>query len=246
MEDIYSVKMRASQKSDGKSVHISGAERMVPFSELGECIDGMTKRALNHPKGSPDDLNIKVEKINIDDILTVPALNTVTVEVESKEEGRDYLIKFLKNRSVENAEAIVGLLASTKNMSGAVLLDMRTLKSLEKDHSRGIRVTNMDYKNPAHRNIISDKSHYREALALASKVVSCPQIWGELCISDDPDYVTGYIATKQDGYTRITKLKEKGVPRGARIFLYQGRDDEIDECIEYLTEKKVWIDEENI
>lgn len=246
MEDIFSVKMRASLKTREKSLHISGAERIVNSEQLQNCIDSMTKRALEHSKGTPNEINIKLEKLSTDEILTIPCLKTTTVEVDNKDEGLDYIRNFLKRNNVKNVEEIINLLLTTRDMSGAILLDMNTFERLEHNPLKGVRVTNMDYKNGLEMNILSDKSHYREALALASKVVYCPQIWGEICISDDPNYVTGYIATKSEGYVRITKLKELGSSQGARIFLYNGSKEEIKECIDYLTEKKVWIDEEKI
>lgn len=54
-----------------------------------------------------------------------------------------------------------------------------------------------------------------------------PHIIAEICIFDDPDYVTGYVASKQTGYVRITKLKEIGNPDGGRIFLYRGQREEV-------------------
>ncbi|MDI5789105.1 6-carboxyhexanoate--CoA ligase [Bacillus licheniformis] len=36
----------------------------------------------------------------------------------------------------------------------------------------------------------------KEALAIASKVCEHPAVIAELCWSDDPDYITGYVAAK--------------------------------------------------
>ena len=66
-------------------------------------------------------------------------------------------------------------------------------------------------------------------------------ILGELCISDDPDYVTGYFASKELGYVRITKLKEPGSPNGGRIFLFRGSEEEARACIRYLEREKVLV-----
>jgi len=67
-------------------------------------------------------------------------------------------------------------------------------------------------------------------------------ILGELCISDDPDYVTGYFASKELGYVRITKLKEPGDPNGGRIFLFRGSREDAEACIRYLEREKVLVD----
>ena len=36
--------------------------------------------------------------------------------------------------------------------------------------------------------------HFEEALVLASKVLGYPDILGEFCVSDDPDYAVGYVS----------------------------------------------------
>ena len=55
----------------------------------------------------------------------------------------------------------------------------------------------------------NEKNHYEEAIVLATKVANCPGIIGEICISDDPEYVTGYVSSKEIGYRRIKKMKRK-------------------------------------
>ena len=37
-------------------------------------------------------------------------------------------------------------------------------------------------------------NHVQEALVLASKVLSAPNVVGELCWSDDPNYIIGYVS----------------------------------------------------
>jgi 6-carboxyhexanoate--CoA ligase len=65
----------------------------------------------------------------------------------------------------------------------------------------------------------------KEALVLASKVASTDGVVAELCASDDPGYTTGYVASKAIGYTRLTNIKEKGSPRGGRVFFLQSGAD---------------------
>lgn len=65
-------------------------------------------------------------------------------------------------------------------------------------------------------------SRIKEALALASKVSEHPATVAELCWSDDPDYITGYVAGKKLGYQRITAMKEYGTEEGCRIFFADG------------------------
>ena len=82
---------------------------------------------------------------------------------------------------------------------------------------------------------------FNEALVLATKVVSHPNILAELCISDDPEYVTGYIASREFGYVRVTRLKEPGSPMGGRIFLFRGDEKDREDCIRYLQQQKVLV-----
>ena len=123
-------------------------------------------------------------------------------------------------------------------MRGAMLLDADTLERLEPDRERGVRATNMDSEPspPADR-----KNHFAEAIALASKVLAAPGVVGEVCVSDDPAYVTGYVATK-DGYHRISVLKKKGDPSGGRIFLYRGPRDAVGETIRFLEKQAVIVE----
>ena len=126
---------------------------------------------------------------------------------------------------------------------GAMLLNADSLERLEPDRERGIRATYMDMEtaDSARQSACEGKNHFNEALVLATKVVSHPNIVAELCISDDPDYVTGYIASREFGYVRVTRLKEPGSPNGGRIFLFRGGEEEREDCIRYLQQQKVLV-----
>ena len=84
----------------------------------------------------------------------------------------------------------------------------------------------------------SNKNHFREAIVLATKVVHAPGIISELCMSDDPEYVTGYISSLKHGYVRLTPLKDVGNPHGGRIFIFDSRKANIQDTIAYLEEQK--------
>ena len=102
-----------------------------------------------------------------------------------------------------------------------------------------MRVTYLDAARD--RETGPEKQHFREALVLATKVAHQNNILGELCISDDPDYVTGYFASRALGYVRITKMKEPGSPKGGRIFLFRGSREEAEACVRYLEGAKVLV-----
>lgn len=244
-KDLYSVKMRASKNQDGISKHISGAEKIISKEQIPYCVDSLIERGLNHEKGAADFLNIKLELIKDDELEYLDALPVSTVEVESSDDGIGEIRKFLIEEGIENVEEIVKFLDETYAMRGAMLLDIKTLSRLEPDKSRGIRATYMDLDRSEDSSAINSvqypKNHYYEAIVLATKVANCPGIVGEICISDDPNYVTGYVASKKCGYRRITKLKELGSENGGRIFLFDSDKADVKQAIEYLQEKKVVV-----
>jgi 6-carboxyhexanoate--CoA ligase len=75
---------------------------------------------------------------------------------------------------------------------------------------------------------------------LASKVASAGGVLAELCVSDDPDYTTGYLACRKLGYLRIPNIKRAGSRRGGRVFFIKG-DADLNGVISYLEEKPVLV-----
>ena len=236
-ENLFSVKMRASQKG----AHISGAERIVPASALPQLAAVMTTRALDHAKGKPDFINIKIEEAP--EPLRLKALAVSTHPAKTPEEGWATARALLAADGFTRIDEILALFRETYGMRGAMLLDADTLERLEPDPARGVRATFMDDAASASRRFSAEKNHYAEAVVLATKVAHAPGIVGEICLSDDPDYVTGYVASKRIGYARITCLKEKGDPAGGRIFLYRGSHEKVGETIDFLQRRCVLVDD---
>ena len=236
---LYSLKMRA-EKSAGKREHVSGAEKILQEEELPEHLAALLSRALHHAKGRADFVNFKVESIAPEAVEHLPALPVSTVEVETPAEGRRVIIDALGKLGLKNGEAILAKFSETYGMRGAMLLDADTLERLEPDAERGLRATYMDAERAA-KGASDCKNHFAEAVVLATKVVHAPHIVAEICVSDDPDYVTGYVAAPSFGYRRITKLKEVGSPDGRRIFLYRGPRDGVAETIRYLEKQCVLV-----
>lgn len=237
----YSLKMRASRNTLHGREHISGAERILTREELPLHASALLSRAMQHAKGEPDFVSMKVESISEEEISHLPALPVTTIEVRSAAEGHHRLISLLDKLGIKNGAAILARLQETYAMRGAMLLDAATMKRLEPDPKRGIRATYMDAARVCRMIPTDAKQHFKEALVLATKVANAPHIIAEICISDDPDYVTGYIASKTLGYVRITKLKETGSPDGGRIFLYDGAHEDVNETIAYLEKKCVLV-----
>lgn len=240
----YSLKMRASRQEEGKSVHISGAEKIVAPEEVEAVAAQLIRRAMTHPKGEPDNINVKVERLEDAQITHLSALPVSTIETDTPEAGWQAVIALLKKIGIANGDEILRFLPQTYGMRGAMLLDLADLTRLEPDHDRGIRATYMDYAGQTGSSLKTQGSntHFNEALVLATKVLSHPYMKAEICFSDDPDYVTGYVASKELGYVRVTTLKELGCPNGGRIFLYDGPKDGVAECIRYLQEQPVLVE----
>ncbi|MDR3602911.1 MAG: 6-carboxyhexanoate--CoA ligase, partial [Desulfosporosinus sp.] len=237
--ELYSLKMRASNSKDGIEKHISGAEKIVSEDNIGTYVEALLTRALHHSKGKANFINLKIEKVNKEDILYLDSLPVSTVQVDTYQAGLKRVVALLEQMNIANAKEIIKKINATYNTRGAILLDVDTLERLEPNQERGIRATYMDADNSSMSENIEVKNHYNEAIVLATKVAYAPNIIGEICISDDPDYITGYVASKETGYVRITKLKEKGSQEGGRIFLYRGELSAVPSCLDYLEKQKV-------
>jgi 6-carboxyhexanoate--CoA ligase len=233
-DGLSCVKMRASL--DGS--HISGAERIVARRDVPKTVASLVSRALSHEKGAPDFINVKVEPGG--EPLLLRALPVSTDVVSTPEEGWRRVDELLRDAGFSRTAEIRDLFRETYSMRGAMLLDADTLERLEPDRERGVRATYMDAADSL-ASAAGVKDHYAEAVVLATKVQNAPGIVGEICMSDDPDYVTGYVATKSLGYRRITVLKEKGDPSGGRIFLYRGRREDVPETLRFLERRSVLV-----
>lgn len=240
-ESLYSIKMRASKNENGRDVHLSGAEKIVVEPDINAVSDALIERGMHHAKGEADFLNLKINRVRKEDIVYLDALPVETVDVESWQQGHEEIRKFLKEIGAGDVERIMRFLDETYAMRGAMLLDVDRLVRLEPDKTRGVRATNMDQERAKGEEIGNEKNHYEEAVVLATKVVNCPGIIGEICISDDPYYVTGYVSSKEIGYRRITKMKEAGSQNGGRIFLFRGTDEEAAAAIDFLQNQHVIV-----
>ncbi len=228
----YNVRMRAEQ--NGR--HTSGAERLVLLHEIQPAMQQLTQRALQHANGAPDNVHVTIHALKEEpqQITALPVLETHT---QSPEETYAILCKELGCLGL-SAGPILEQFYTVGHLRGAMLLHTQSLTRLEPDKERGVRTSCMDYIG----NTGGPKNHKKEALCLASKVLHHPDIIAELCISDDPDYTTGYLATKALGYVRLTNIKKLGDPHGGRIFLYAGALEDVPACIHYLEQSPVLVD----
>ncbi|SHM46793.1 6-carboxyhexanoate--CoA ligase [Fibrobacter sp. UWB7] len=242
--DYYSLKMRASQHvgegENSHEQHISGAERIVGRDSVEAVCAAMVRRAMNHSKGDPDFINVKIEKVHESDIQVLKSLPVTRVDVETWQEGLEKAFELVGEAAAGIREKLPELLRETFPMRGAMLYDIATGNRLEPDKERGVRATYMDALHSS--EVDGCKNHFNEAIVLATKVANAPGMVAEFCVSDDPNYVTGYVASKELGYVRIMKMKEMGDENGGRIFLFDSRKASAEECIEYLQKKKVLVE----
>ena len=217
---LFSVKMRSS----ALGAHISGAERIVEEHEVATVCAAMSRRALSHGKGQPDSITITVAAIH-GDVMRIPALSITEASSRALDEAREVVLRTL-DPLTPHAERAWELLTSVRDMRGAILFDASTGERLERDHARGVRVTSMDAATATGERPEqgSGKTRVTDALVLASKVAHHPAVLAEVCISDDPDYTTGYVATQSLGYLRVRNMKPAGSPIGGRLFVVDTND----------------------
>jgi len=240
MKNLWSIRMRASKPVDGlrstvsgqKEVHISGAEGLYPSTEIPIAVRQYTERALNHPKGKAAKIVITVEVMKQRPKM-ISALPVSTVISQTPAEGKTIVQEILLSLEISE-KAVHAAFAMIKkgNMRGAALISAGKGARLEPDRQRGIRVSRLGVTGLASKLLSKRLSDYgintdtvKEALLLASKVISHKDMVAELCISDDPDYTTGYVASKKFGYVRIPHIKRQGSKSGGRAFFVRDGSD---------------------
>lgn len=231
----YSIRMR-SAKSGG---HVSGAEGIYEKNDITNIVKEYTERALIHDKGSADEIRLTIEELK-EKPKKISSLPVYTVNTKNagaaKKAARAILTSVgITERAVE--EAFIALEVGI-TMRGAMLMNIEGVR-LEPDLLRGVRVTRMGITKKAATDLSRtlgrlglNNSAVKEALILASKVHKYRMVLGEICISDDPNYTTGYVATRTHGYVRLPRIKKRGVPFGGRAFFITGG--EVKDLIRYL------------
>jgi 6-carboxyhexanoate--CoA ligase len=228
-------------------IHISGAEGLYYPSEIQSVVRKYIERAISHPKGRPDKIILSIEDIK-EKPKEIQSLQVRTVHSQTPSEAKDIATRLLQASGVSEKAIHAALkLIKKGGLRGASLISAEKAERLEPDRQRGVRVSRLGVDRSAYRLLSSRLSQYgvntdtvKEALILASKVTSSKEIIAELCISDDPGYTTGYIASKKFGYVRIPNIKLNRSKTGGRaFFVKEGLD--VGECISYLERKPVMI-----
>lgn len=256
MEDrMVSIRMRASRRVTGKNCnksldqHISGAEGIFERSSTASVIEGYILRAMAHPRGRPDRIEITLEGIR-ERPKKIWSLPIRTVACGSPQASQRHIKKILVSAGVTYTaiDEALKVVYSERTMRGASVICARSGRRIEPDRERGVRASRLGISRAAghalSRELIRERINsetVREAVVLASKVASCEQVIAELCVSDDPDYTTGYVSSKKFGYVRIPHIKRKGDWRGGRVFFM--RDDaDLRAAISFLEKTPVLVD----
>ena len=242
-------KRRTPREMPGPDIHISGAEGIYGAENIDKTCSDYIERALEHPRGRPDKIVITLESLK-DRPVKAPILEIKTVECISPESAWNTIAERVSDIGISDRalSAALKVLRSEKTMRGAALMSSQSGKRLEPDRARGIRVSRLGIDGKSEKILRKklaakkiDTITVKEALILASKVVSCKDIIAEICISDDPDYTTGYLASRSTGYMRILNIKRLGEMHGGRVFFLRP-DANIEKTINYLERKAVMLE----
>ena len=238
----YSIRMSSAKKG----THISGAEGIYEKKDIAVMVKEYSQRAFTHDKGRADKMNLAVEELH-ELPKKISSLPLCTLNTRNADAAQRAALKILsslgiKERSIEEAFSALEVGIS---MRGAMLMDIEGVR-LEPDLLRGVRVTRMGIVKKAATDLSKklgrlglNNNTVKEALILASKVHRYRMVLGELCISDDPNYTTGYIASRAYGYIRLPRIKKRGIPYGGRAFFITGG--EVKDLIKYLQQTPVLI-----
>ncbi len=235
--------MRASKRER----HISGAETLCEEGEILSIAQAFIKRALSHPKGIPSEVILTIERLK-EKPRPVPLLPVKTLECPSSIRAKDLIREILLKEGISEKaiRSAFKVIYCGKNMRGASLIDSKTGRRLEPDRERGVRASRLGIEREEEEKLSGileclgiNNLRVKEALILASKVASCPGVIAELCVSDDPDYTTGYVASKRLGYLRIPNIKKMGSPAGGRVFFVKTK--RIEMMIRYLEKRPALV-----
>ncbi|MGV3188438.1 6-carboxyhexanoate--CoA ligase [Staphylococcus chromogenes] len=201
---MYSIKMRASEDNQ----HISGAETICEAKDIEQVIAAYFHKGFQHENGDADFLNLKIEKIT-SPLVQLQALPII--EVQSQTFKQLALDRKITDKAMEQAWQYI---TNPTCYRGAIILDATTGERLDNFGERGCRVTHFCFQHQSSKSPLNER--VRDALSIASIIQSNEGVVGELCVSDDVNYTTGYFADAK-GYHRLHNVKMKGSRVGGRI-----------------------------
>ncbi len=225
-EGLLTLALRRVSSFRADEVHISGAEGIYPEKLVRAVVQEYVDRARDHPKGRPDRIAVTIKKLH-ETPKRISALPVITLKCSSPAYAQSHIRRLLatagiSSRALDTAFSIV---QGGTTMRGAALVHAQSGRRLEPDRLRGIRASRLGITPAAEKKLSLvlqrcgiDTQTVREALVLASKVARHEDIVAELCISDDPGYTTGYVASSSTGYVRVPHIKKRKSTAGGRVF----------------------------
>ncbi len=224
-KSLWSVRMRAGRAGG----HISGAEGIFEEKDVAKILREYSGRAFAHSRGKPDALVLKAETLSADPLyITALPVSTMGTKTAGAEEVMKKAVGLLLSAGVSRKAAGCALrMLKAGGLKGAALLDAKEGRRLDPEAKKGVRASMLGITKKAEKQLIAGlkkagingrQSRVRDALIIASKVASASGVVAELCVSDDPDYTTGYVAGAELGYIRLPGIKEKGDRGGGRVF----------------------------
>jgi|UniRef100_A0A7C3QQS6 6-carboxyhexanoate--CoA ligase len=227
---LYSVRMRAFINDQ----HLSGGEDLVSRNALGERVLSLLEQGLTSSKNSDSlapSLNIRIEPVPETDIVPSVLLPVYCLESGSHEDTLSFLRNALDTgfaRLSVPGKMLFGhfldiLGGSGQKLSGAsFILPSGQRVTPEKT---GVRVSHFGIIPHLRQILLKEAAthpagsgrRFIEALQIASKIMSHPVPEIEVCVSDNPDYTTGYLALKGFGYIRLPHIKPEGQEWGGRL-----------------------------
>ncbi len=226
-KSLWSVRMRAGREGG----HISGAEGIFEEKDVARTLREYSARAFAHSKGKPDALVLKAEMLPAAPVcIAALPVFTIRTKADSPEGVRKEAVRLLVSAGVSRRAASCALrILRAGGLKGAALLDAKEGRRLDPEAKRGVRASMLGITKKAERELLAGlkkagmdgektQSRVKDALIIASKVAAAQEVLAELCVSDDPDYTTGYVAGAGLGYIRLPGIKENGDRGGGRVF----------------------------
>ncbi|UOQ92328.1 6-carboxyhexanoate--CoA ligase [Halobacillus shinanisalinarum] len=226
--------------------HISGGEHLSSKADMQVKAVELIDKAFSHTQGEPTFFQMTIDKVE-EHLQAIKPLSVSTIDATDAAQGRKLARSLLADHGIsdEVIKKAMNLLESSNDNRGALIINAKTGERLDERKEKGVRVSHLYWEKENFEQWCKQKElvvnqRMKEALTLATKVCSHPLTIAELCWSDDPDYITGYVASAAKGYQRITKVKEYGDEAGGRLF-FVNDDQSIDSYIHYLEKIPVSI-----
>ncbi len=256
---FYSVRMRASMAGR----HLSGGEDLLEEEGLESGIHRLLLQGLGSCDRSSRQelsLSIKVEGVRESALKRCALLPVRQLASDNPETTRSFLEEALrallkeKSGASETARKVLEQVRLFLEPGypaewGATL--MSSSGKIISLPDGGVRTSHIGILPTVRKQLMEEAQsagitgrRFPEALMLATKVTAHPLVLLEVCLSDDPGYTTGYIATQKTGYIRLPHLKPEGHPGGGRIYLL-GKNPTRSEILELtlsLTKQAVLFD----